>query len=35
MDRLEFEDILKGLSEGKLKPNYIIELLETKQLNHL
>lgn len=35
MDRLEFEDILKSLSEGKLKPNYIIELLETKQLNHL
>lgn len=35
MDKLEFQDILKGLREGKFKPSYIINLLETNQLNHL
>lgn len=35
MDKLEFEDILAGLKEGKFKPSYIIELLETNKLDHL
>lgn len=35
MDKLEFQDILAGLREGKFKPSYIINLLETNQLNHL
>ena len=35
MDKLRIEDILKGLKDGKFKPNYIIELLENKQLDHL
>lgn len=35
MDKLEFQDILAGLREGKFKPNYIINLLETNQLNRL
>lgn len=35
MDKLEFEDILAGLSEGKFEPSYIIKLLDDNQLNHL
>ena len=35
MYKLEFQDILKGLKEGTIKPSDIIELIETKQLNHL
>jgi len=35
MDKLEFQDILEGLKEGKIEPSYIIELLETNQLNYL
>ena len=35
MDKLEIEDILEGLRNGKFKPSYIIELLENNQLNHL
>lgn len=35
MDKLEFQDILEGLRDGKFEPSYIIELLETNQLDYL
>lgn len=35
MGKLEFQDILKGLKEGTIKPSDIIELIKTKQLNRL
>jgi len=35
MDKLEFQNILEGLREGKYEPSYIIELMENNKLNHL